>query len=171
MYVDTYLTWLEHTEKTPTGWPTWVTPDAQEWLVARVKETLAKYGPLPIDELYRLAWKRHDDQPECLRGAKIWDAIYGTLYRALLFAGAGQVFKLEPKKTITGETARQTITGHLSAAGCKWELLEDGVIRFGHPFQCHVHKDARGWVYRTQYDTNNLSSFELLDALIHEVQS
>jgi hypothetical protein len=97
------------------------------------------------------------------------------------------------KRPITSETPIASITHYLTEAGQKWRLIAmttagcGGTIRLigdsesKYAARCDIYKDdadgaevkglADGdWVWRTQYDTGNLDSFELLDELIKEQQ-
>lgn len=98
-YIDSHLRWMDRQKDY--GWPEWVDQDAREWLRGKVREVMLRQGatrPLGLRSVYDHAWgyQPTSEVPECLRGAKLWDALLGITHRALLDVKAEERWSLPP---------------------------------------------------------------------------
>lgn len=94
MYAEAYLT--NRIERQPDGWPVFVDQAGKEWLTARVKSVLSNNGPLIISTVVYWVWRVYagEPKPECLQHVALIDAQYAAVHRALIAAGAEQVWVL-----------------------------------------------------------------------------
>ena len=116
-YIPTYLT---NIESGPTGWPTALTKNDQDWATARVREIVDAmlalrtpecpqgYRPVLHQVCERMFRDQNHAQPKgialaadsVLRRAAMWDFMYAVTFRAMLAAGFEQVW--EPSKDFRG---------------------------------------------------------------------
>lgn len=80
-------------ERDGRGWPKFVDAEGRAWIVERVKEVLETYPPTTLRVIERLAWGNAvNGVPECLRKVSLWEARYAVVHRALLEAGAEELW-------------------------------------------------------------------------------
>jgi len=154
-FVPTHLQWLDR--QPDFGWPDWMDKDAREWLTARVRALLTEHGPQKLMTLYRWATDtcQETDVPECLREARLWDALLGVMHRALCNADAEQLWHLPPyhwRDRISARhddpALRKLLDPYRSDEGRRWQPVgthDDGLLYDHGAIVVRLDADSSRW--------------------------